>query len=106
MAEYETVIIPEEIIRDFSFSVVNGLNFAFDITQSGNSIGLDFWINNNGAAALTIAWNGLPPITVAAGAAFGLSNTKWWLLEVISAVNYDLIMTGVRRTTLQAKGAQ
>lgn len=105
MSEFGPVIIPENIIRDFSFTVVNAGNYNFDITQMGNALGLDFWINNNGAAALTISWNGLPAITVAAGAAFGLSDTKWWLLQVVSAVNYDLIITGVRRSTLKAKGA-
>ena len=104
MSSYETLIIPRNIVRDFSFTVVNGLNFVFDITQMGNAIGLDFWINNNGAAAITIAWNGLPPITVAAGAAFGMNLVKWWLLEVVAAVNYDLAISGVKRSTLMKEG--
>jgi len=98
-------VIPRNIVRDFSFTVVNGLNFGFDITQMGNAIGLDFWINNNGAAAITISWNGLPPITVAAGAAFGITMTKYWLLEVLAAVNYDLAISGVKRSTLVKAGA-
>lgn len=105
MSEFGTVIIPDNIVRDFSFSVVNAGNYIFDITQQGNAIGLDFWINNNGAAPITVSWNGLPAITIAAGAAFGMTATKWWILQVVAAVNYDLVMAGITRAALVAKGA-
>lgn len=97
------LVLPENIIRDISLTVVNGLNYAFDFGQSG-SVGLDAFIINQGAAALTIAFNGGAAITVAAGAAFGWANTKYWLVEVVSAVNYDLIIAGVRYSTLKSKG--
>lgn len=98
------VVLPENIIRDISLTIINGGNYAFDFGQSG-SIGLDAIIINQGAAALTIAFNGAPVgITVAAGAAFGWSGTKYWLVQVVSAVNYDLVIAGVRYSTLKAKG--
>ncbi len=97
------VVLPENLVRDISLTVINGLNYAFDFGQAG-SIGLDAFIINQGAAALTIAFNGGGGITVAAGAAFGWSSTKYWLIQVVSAVNYDLIIAGVRYSTLKAKG--
>ena len=97
------LVLPENIIRDISLTFINTGNQAFDFSQSG-SIGLDAFIINQGAAALTIAFNGQGGITVAAGAAFGWSSTRYWLVEVVSAVNYDLIIAGVRYATLKAKG--
>ena len=97
------LVLPENIIRDMSLSVVNAGNYAFDFGVGG-IIGLDVLIINNGAAALTIAWNGGAAIPVAAGAAFAISSTKIWLVTVVSAVNYNLVLSGVRYQTLQAKG--
>ena len=100
---YGPVIIPENIIRDFLMTVVNGLNFAFDLNNAG-AIGLDLFLNNQGAAAITIALNGQAAVTVAAGAAYAISSTKFWLVQVVAAVNYDLQITGVKASTLEAKG--
>lgn len=100
---FAPVIIPENIVRDLLVTVVNAGNFAFDFGQAG-AIGLDLFLNNQGAAAITIAFNGGAAITVAAGAAFAITGTKLWLIQVVSAVNYDLLLSGVKYSTLQAKG--
>ncbi|GAI51860.1 unnamed protein product, partial [marine sediment metagenome] len=67
-------------------------------------IGLDLYLNNQGAAAITVSINGQPPITVAAGAVYAISSTKFWLIQVVAAVNYDLQLSGIRYSTLKAKG--
>ncbi len=100
---FRGLVLPENIIRDLSLTVINGGNYAFDFGQSG-AVGLDVFIINHGAAALTIGFNGGEGITVAAGAAFAWSGTKVWLVQVVSAVNYDLILAGVLYNTLKAKG--
>ena len=101
---FEGVVLPENIIRDFLFTVVNGGNFAYDCPITGRAIGLDIFLNNQGAAAITLSINGQPPITIPAGAMYAMSSTKWWLIAIVAAVNYDLQVSGVRITTLMKKG--
>lgn len=100
----DAVIVPENIVRDFLQTWVNAGNLVFDIQNTGNALGLDVFIHNNGAAPLTISINGQPAITVGAGAVYAISGTKYWLITVVSAVNYDMQMAGVRVGTLRSKG--
>ena len=100
---FAPVIIPENIIRDTLITVVNAGNYAFDFGNAG-IIGLDLFLNNQGAAAITISFNGGAAITVPAGAAFAITGTKLWLIVIVAAVNYDLLLSGVKYSTLQAKG--
>ncbi|GAI49310.1 unnamed protein product, partial [marine sediment metagenome] len=72
---FAALIIPENIVRDFLTTVVNAGNYAFDFGSAG-IIGLDLYLNNQGAAAITVSFNGQPAITVAAGAGFAISSTK------------------------------
>jgi hypothetical protein len=97
-------VIPENIVRDFLQTIVNAGNYVFDINNTGNAIGLDLFLHNLGAANITISVNGQPAITVLPGAVYALSSTKWWLVAIVAAVNYDLQMAGVRVPTLRAKG--
>lgn len=100
------VVLPQgDIIRDF-LNTQAGLvaGFDFDVPSTGNALGLDLFIHNRGAAALTIGINGQAPITVNAGAVYTLSGFKFWLIEVVSAVLYDLQIMGVRITTLRRLG--
>lgn len=99
----DSVVIPEGfIIRDF-LNTQAGLaaGYLFDMPNTGNALGLDLFIHNRGAAALTISINGQAGITVNAGAVYTLSGFKYWLIEVVSAVLYDLQLMGVRITTLR-----
>ena len=101
---YEAVVIPGTLVRDFLFTVVNAGNYVYDAPLMGRAVGLDVYLNNQGAAAITLAINGQPAITIPAGAVYGISNTKWWMIAIVSAVNYDLQVAGVKITTLKALG--
>lgn len=88
------VITPMEV-RDFSFTYKNTGNKKVDLLQEYGVVGLDFLIINTGAASLTIAWDNHETVTVGAGDNFGMSNVKYGFIEVVSAVNYDLVVAGV-----------
>lgn len=96
------VITPMEV-RDFSYTYVNKGNMRADLFQEFGVVGLDFLIVNTGAAALTIAWENHDAVTVGAGDNFGLSNIKYGFIEVVSAVNYDLIVAGVHKIPKKAE---
>jgi len=87
--------ITPNVIRDFSYTYINMGNKTIDLWQEFGVVGLDFLIVNNGASSLTIAWDKHDAVTISAGDSFGIDNTKFSLLEVVSAVNYDLIVAGV-----------
>lgn len=78
--------------------------YIFDIQNTGNALGLDLFIRNRGAAALTVSLNGAPAVTVDAGDVYVVNNFKFWLVTIVSAVLYDLQLFGVRITTLRLKG--
>ena len=101
---YESLVIPGDIVRDMLFTVVNGGNYVFDAPNMGRAVGLDIYLNNQGAAAITLSTNGQPPITINAGAVYAMSNVKWWLIAIVAAVNYDLQVAGVKITTLKQMG--
>ena len=101
----DAVIVPEGLVRDF-VNTQAGLaaNYTFDIQNSGNALGLDLYIRNRGAAALTVSKNGAPAITVDPGDVYIVNNFKMWLIDIVSAVLYDLEIYGVRTNTLRQKG--
>jgi len=76
-------------------SVVAAVNYTVDLFDLHIVVGLDVFIHNRGAAALTIAIDGQPATTVLAGDSFNIDNTKFRLVVVTSAVAYDLIMAGI-----------
>ena len=100
------VVLPwGEVIRDFLYSEANaGANAAYDIPSTMNAMGLDLFIHNLGAAALTVSINGGAAITVVAGGVYTLSSTKFWMVQVVSAVQFDIQISGVRVSTLKEKG--
>ena len=101
----DNVIVPGDTVRDF-INTQPGLaaGYIYDIQNSGAALGMDLFIRNRGAAALTIALNGQGGITVDPGDVYRVNNTKFWLVEVVSAVLYDLQIFGIRTNTLKRMG--
>lgn len=99
------VSIPENMVRDFLNTQAGlAVNYLFDIQNTGNALGLDLYIRNRGAAALTVALNGGGAITVDPGDVYIVNNFTFWLIDIQSAVLYDLQIFGVRVTTLRKRG--
>ena len=99
------VDVPENMVRDFLNTQAGiAAGFIFDIQNTGNALGLDLYVRNRGAAALTVALNGGGGITVDPGDVYIVNNFKFWLLEIVSAVLYDLQIFGIRVTTLRKRG--
>jgi len=99
------VIVPSETVRDFIHTLPGAAaGFIFDIQNTGNALGLDVFIRNRGAAALTVNLNGTGAVTVDPGDVYIVNNTKFWLIEIVSAVLYDLQLFGIRTTTLIRMG--
>jgi len=68
------------------------------------AVALDLFIRNRGAAAITVAIDGQPVITVDAGDPFMIYDTVMKTIEVVAAVQYDFLVTGVKLQTLKAMG--
>jgi len=102
--QFDQVIIDRVIVRDFYFPWTAAANFVIDTALAALALGTDLIITNRGAAALTIAINGQGPITVDAGAVFGINSQKIWLVNIVSAVLYDFQISGLRMSTLMKLG--
>ena len=100
----QNVILPENIIRDFAFSATAAAGDIYDTPQEFGALGLDLFIRNRGAAAITIAINGQAAITVDPGDVYTLNGVMFWLVTVVAAVQYDLQVFGVRVNTLKKRG--
>ena len=101
----EGVIVPENLVRDFLNSQpALAANYDFDVESSGLALGLDIFIRNRGAAALTVSLNGTGAITVDPGDVYTVNDFKFWLVEIVSAVLYDLQIFGIKINTLRRKG--
>ena len=101
----EPVIVPEGLVRDFLNSPGPlAVNYTFDVPSQGSALGLDIFIRNRGAAALTVSLNGTGPVTVDPGDVYTVNNFKFWLVAVVSAVLYDLQIFGIKIDTLKRKG--
>lgn len=101
----EGVDVPENMVRDWVNTQAGiAANYDYDVHSSGAALGLDLYIRNRGAAALTVALNGMGGITVDPGDVYLVNNTKFWLINVVSAVLYDLQLFGVKVTTLRKRG--
>ncbi len=105
----DSVIVPENMVRDFIYTRVPAVgNETLDLPNQMNMMGLDLFLRNRGAAVITIGLNVGPGtglvVTVDPGDVYTMSHTKLWFVEVISAVLYDLQITGVRITTLRRRG--
>lgn len=99
------VDVPEGMVRDFLNSQ-GGLaaGYIYDVQNTGNALGLDIFIRNRGAAALTISLNGTGAITVDPGDTYWVNDFKFWLVTVVSAVLYDLQIFGISIPALKRRG--
>ena len=99
------MIVPGDTVRDFiNTQAALAADYRYDVQNSGASLGLDLFIRNRGAAALTVALNGGGAITVDPGDVYLVNNTKIWLVHVVSAVLYDFQLFGIRTNTLKRLG--
>jgi len=95
------IIIRGEIIRDFHTTIINGGNQTIDTLKQFNAVGLDFYIRNTGAAALTVRLSGQAAVTVDAGDVYTLNGIQFDRIDIISVVNYDCQIFGLKYTTLK-----
>ena len=101
----DSVIVPEGMTRDYRNTQAGiAVNYLYDVSSTGQALGLDLFLRNRGAAALTIALDGQGGITVDPGDVYLVNNSKFWLVNVQSAVLYDLQIFGIRIVTLQRRG--
>ena len=101
----EAVIVPDNMVRDFKTTEAGiAVDYLFDVPNSGNAMGLDIFVRNRGAAALTVSMDGQGAITVDPGDVYEVNNSKFYLIHVISAVLYDLQIFGIKITTLKRRG--
>ena len=98
----DEVVVPDNIVRDVFHTAPAMVGASFDVANMG-FLGLDLFIRNRGAAALTVAVNGQLPITVDPGDVYTFGNTKFWLVVIVSAVQYDFQVFGVKTTTLKRR---
>lgn len=103
-ATIANAVIPENMIRDYKNTISQAVNYIFDIVTSGRAVGLDLYIRNRGAAALTIAVDGQAAITVDPGDVYIFNNTKFWMVNIQSAVLFDFQIFGILVNTLKARG--
>lgn len=101
----EAVIVPEGMVRDFKTTEAGiAVDYDFDAPSSGNAMGLDIFVRNRGAAALTVSMDGQGAITVDPGDVYTVNNSKFYLVNIVSAVIYDLQIFGIKITTLKRRG--
>lgn len=105
----ESVIVPENMVRDFIYThVPAAANALLDLPAQMNMMGLDIFVRNRGAAAITVGLNvgggSASIVTVDPGDVYTMSHTKIWFVEVVSGVLFDLQITGVKVTTLKMRG--
>lgn len=102
----QEVLVPENVVRDFIYTHDGTVAAGeiHDVANTFNCLGLDLYIRNRGAAALTVSTNGQPAITVDPGDVYTQNNVKFWLVQVVSAVLYDFQVFGIRVTTLRRRG--
>jgi len=95
------VILKSDIVRDFVITIINGGNQTIDTMLQFNALGLDFYIRNRGVAALTVSIAGQGAVTVDGGDAYTLNSLQFTRIDIVSAVNYDLQIFGLKYSTLQ-----
>lgn len=100
----DSVIVPSDMVRDFMYTSTAMVGQIHDVPVCFGILGLDVFLHNRGAAAITIAFNGQTVITVNAGDVYVLNGVKFWLVEVVAGVLYDFQVFGVKTTTLKRLG--
>ncbi len=101
----DSVIVPTDAVRDMQIAEAGiAVNYAIDLANTANCLGLDLFIRNRGAAGITVSLNGGAAITVDAGDVYIVNHFKMWLVQIVSAVLYDLQIFGIRVNTLKRMG--
>lgn len=101
---FEDLVIPRDVIRDWSMVFPGGaVNVNVDTLLEG-AIGLDIYVNNLGAAALTVNWDGQGAIAVPVGGALARSGAIFRILQVLTAVACDVVVSGVKIESLRRIG--
>ena len=101
---FEDLVIPRDVIRDWSIVFPGGaVNVNIDTLLEG-AIGLDIYINNLGAAPLTVNWDGQGAITGPVGAVLARSGAIFRLLAVVTGVLCDVVVSGVKISSLKRMG--
>lgn len=101
---FEDLVIPRDVIRDWSMVFPGGaVNINVDTLLEG-AVGLDIFISNLGAAPLTINWDGQGAITVPVGAAIARSGAIFRILQVVTGVVCDLVVSGIKIESLRRMG--
>lgn len=98
------VIVPERVVRDFVTTIHTDVNITFDISNQFNTLGLDFFIRNRGAAAATVSIQGGLTITVDPGDVYTFNDTKYWLVAIGATDDCEIQLFGIHANTLRAKG--
>jgi len=93
-------IIPNQP-RDFYQPYSETGNKVVDILSEFLCMGLDLFIHNRGAASLTVSIDKGTAISIDAGDSFTWENIKFGLVEVTSAVAYDMVVAGVKLSKAQ-----
>lgn len=95
---------PNTVLRDAGVVVTQAANYVIDTTQGINAVGLDIYIRNRGAAAITVSWDGQVPITIDAGDVFIRNDHKFAQLNLVAAVQFDLAIGGILIPTCKREG--
>lgn len=99
----ENLILPDNIIRDWKYSEPSNANQILDAGLS-EAVALDLFIRNRGAAAITVSIEGMTAETVDPGDVFTVNNTIMGRINIVAAVQYDFLVTGVKFSTLRRRG--
>jgi len=103
---FESLVIPRDVIRDWSMVFPGGaVNVNID-TLLEAAVGLDIFVDNLGAAPITVNWDGQGAITIPAGAVFARSGAIFRILQVVSAVVCDVVVSGVKISSLERMGVK
>ena len=96
---------PNTVLRDVGIVVTQAANYALNMpTGVLRAIGLDLYIRNRGAAAITVDFDGTGPITIDPGDVFIRNDHKYGRINVVGAVLFDLILAGILITTCKKEG--
>lgn len=88
------IYIEPNTVRDFFQPFAKSANFKIDLWQEHGVVGLDLFIHNRGASALTLGIDKGDALTIDAGDTFSWDNIKYAFIEVTSTVAYDLVVAG------------
>ena len=91
------------LVRDWKRSSPALVGIVIKATDE-EAVALDLFLRNRGAAAITVAIDGQPVITVDAGDVFTVNDTIMNTVDIAAAVQYDLLMTGIKLQTLKSLG--